>query len=297
VAPADLVAGASAGAAGPLLDEATHSVEEPRATPRGSWVVAHHVQAGEGSIAWNLPPLRRDEATDSALPREPGALDPDRSARESTRRARTSLRRYCASLGIDKLGTLTFRCRRCRRPEGCVCAEGPDRPRHDERDYVLGCIEAFRRAVMARFGRIPLVVVIEEHDDGHLHVHFGFSKYLDKYALRKCWPHGFVDLRRLRVKGTRAKRSHREHARACASYLAKYVTKDPSRSKGDKGYSTTRGLVAPPRRSRFMTKEECERWLLLQTGSLPEYVWSSDEMPEWEAPPVLLLFYGDGPDG
>jgi hypothetical protein len=207
------------------------------------------------------------------------------------RRARITLRRYATSLQIDRLGTLTFRCRRCNDPAGCTCAEGPDRPKWDERDYVLACIEAFRRRARAEFGPIPLLVVIEHHKDGCLHVHFAFGQYLDKHKLRACWPHGFVDLRRKEMKRGVGRR---ERARRCAAYLAKYVTKE-HHEVGVKSYSTTRGLVPAPRRERFMTRDEAVQWLVRVNGGLWESSWSSEEMESWEAPPVWLLFWGDSP--
>jgi hypothetical protein len=172
-----------------------------------------------------------------------------------------------------------------------VCAEGPDRPKHDELAYVDECIEAFRRAVRAEFGEVALVVVVEHHQDGHLHVHVGIGQFLDKYRFRTCWPHGYIDLRRLKAKATGKRETARAQARKTAAYLAKYVTKerhDPFR----KAYTTTKGLVAPPRRARFMTEEACERWLLeLLGGEVPSYRWSSESMDSWEAPPARLLFY------
>jgi hypothetical protein len=207
------------------------------------------------------------------------------------RRARITLRRYATSLQIDRLGTLTFRCRRCNDPEGCTCSEGPDRPKWDERAYVLACIEAFRRRARAEFGPIPLLVVIEHHKDGCLHVHFAFGQFLDKRRLRGCWPHGFVDLRRKEMKRGVGRR---ERARRCASYLAKYVTKE-HHVPGVKSYSTTRGLVSAPRRERFMTRDEAVQWLMREQGGLWESAWCSEEMETWEAPPVWLLFWGDPP--
>jgi hypothetical protein len=218
------------------------------------------------------------------------AEDPERSAEESKRRARTRLRRYCVSLGIDRLATLTFRCRRCDEAP-CCCSEGPDRPKHDELAFVDGCIEAFRRAVRLEFGDVAMVVVVEHHEDGHLHVHVGIGQFLDKYRFRTCWPHGYIDLRRLKAKALGKRETARAQARKTAAYLAKYVTKerhDPFR----KAYSTTKGLIAPPRRARFMTEAQCERWLLVVLGGeVPSYRWSSDEMESWDAPPCRLLFY------
>jgi hypothetical protein len=222
-------------------------------------------------------------------------MDAERSAEESTARARRMLRRYCTSLGIDRLGTLTFRCRRCDLASGCVCSEGPDRPRHDELDFVLVCIDLFRRSVMAEHGATPMVVVVEHHLDGHLHVHFGFARFFDKRRFGAHWPHGFIDLRRLKSKaaGGGGRRQARVEARKVAAYLAKYVTKE-RHDRHRKSYSTTRGLAPAPRRSRFMREHEAHEWLAGMTGEVPASTWSSESMEDWAGPPVRLLFY-DGP--
>ncbi len=245
-----------------------------------------HDLAGEASIAWSTP-------CEGADPPEKGApADPERAADSAVRRARITLRRYATSLQIDRLGTATFRCRRCDLPTGCVCPEGPDRPKWEDRDYVLACIEGFRRKVRAVFGEaVALAIVIEHHDDGHLHVHFGFGQFLDKSKLRTCWDHGFVDLRRIKTKDGRHI-GKRERARRCAAYLTKYVTKE-HHVAGVKSYSTTRGLVPAPRRERFMTRNEAVLWLCRENGGVWESEWSSADMETWEAPPVWLLFWGD----
>jgi hypothetical protein len=219
-------------------------------------------------------------------------VDPERSADSAVRRARITLRRYATSLQIDRLGTATFRCRRCNLPTGCICDEGPDRPKWDEREYVLACIEAFRRRMRAVFGEaVALAVVIEHHADDTLHVHFGFGHFLDKRKVAACWEHGFVDLRRIESKDGRHM-GKRERARRCAAYLTKYVTKEHHRP-GVKSYSTTRGLVPAPRRERFMTRNEAVLWLCRENGGLWESEWHSESMETWDAPPVWLLFWGD----
>lgn len=212
------------------------------------------------------------------------------------RRARINARRYCTSLGLDRLVTLTFRCRRCDQPTGCVCPEGPDRPRHDEFDFVVACIESFRRRVRSKLGRVPLLIVVEHHKDGCLHVHFVFDRWLDQDVIAQCWGWGFVKLKRKRHKGFGERVGKREKARRCAAYVTKYITKE-HHEPGRKSYSTTRGLVPAPVRQRFMTREEALGWLSIVTGEQPGYVWSSEDVEGWEAPPVWLLFYGDGGGG
>jgi hypothetical protein len=170
--------------------------------------------------------------------------------------------------------------------------EGADRPKHDELDYVLACIARFRRRMREEYGPTPLAIVVEHHQDGTLHVHAGYARFLDEAKVRSCWPHGFISLRKRRVKNGQHM-GQRERARRCAAYLSKYLGKEAGHGTGRKSYSTTRGLVPEPRRTRLMTQPEALRWLELQTGQRPERVWSSEDVEGWEAPPVLILFYGD----
>jgi hypothetical protein len=265
--------------------------------------VAHHALAGEASLCWSTPqrpkpkPKRKaaeeDRQTDD-VPVLVIAADPERSAESSAQRARTTLRRWCTSLGVDRLGTLTFRCRRCKVPTGCVCPQGPARPTWDEYDEVLTCIEAFRRAMRKRYGVVPLALVVEVHADGHLHVHFGVNRFINQAQLAACWPHGFVKMTRAnRPKGQHIGR--REQARRCASYLAKYIGKGFEGGTGRKSYSTTRGLVPKPQRMRFMRRSEAMGWLLDVNGRGPASVWSSADVEGWEAPPCWLMFWDDPP--
>jgi hypothetical protein len=264
--------------------------------------VSHHALAGEASLCWSTPQRPRStkkkrphEEADGALVELLPAQDPERSAESSVRRARITLRRYCTALGIDRLGTLTFRCRRCNGAP-CICAAGPLRPRWEDREQVLSDIEAFRRAMRLRVGRVPLVIVIEHHLDGHLHVHFGFNRFLQKDELRACWPHGFVKMTRRKASRGRPI-GRRERARRCAAYLTKYVTKEHIAGSGRKSYSTTRGLVPKPQRLRFMRRSEAMGWLLDAEGRLPASTWSSADVEGWEAPPCWLMFWDEPPDG
>ena len=283
----------SGGATGSQLDVATHTDERDHPSAFGAWAVALHEGAGEASICWSTPGAKT-EATHS----DDGALFPDRCAAESERRARNNLRRFCVAARINRLGTFTYRCRRCNDPAGCHCPQGPDRPHVDELETVRADIARLRRALNAHWdaaglSRVPFCTVIEAHKDGSLHVHAGFPQYLDQELIGRIWGHGFVKLTAGRLKDGE-KLSARERSRRTAGYLAKYLGKDLGlHGPGRKRYSVTPRIIGKPRRARFLTLDAAQRWLRQQTGQLPERVWDSADQPGWDAPPVLLLFYGD----
>ncbi len=193
------------------------------------------------------------------------------------------------------MGTLTYGCRRCHQVP-CRCPEGPDRPTDVDLDQVVADIAAFRRRVRARWSENPpMAIVVEHHKDGHLHVHFAFGRFLDKRELGACWPHGWVDLRKFRAKGIRTMGA-RERARSVAGYLTAYLKKDFTEGHQFQRhrYSTTRGITAPPRRFRAHRRSAGLAWLSMRTGgAAPVASWDSSTCDHWDAPPVLLIFYGD----
>jgi hypothetical protein len=227
------------------------------------------------------------------------ALDPDRAMQEASRRAAAMIRRWCVANEASRLGTLTYRCRRCNRPDGCICAEGSDRPTLNDWDQVVEDIARFRRAVRERIGRdVPILTVIEPHKDGSLHVHFCFNRYLRKDVLRGCWPHGFVDLRLLRAKvdavAAATSTGRRQRCRIVAFYLSSYLKKSfhESHQMERKRYSTTRGF-APCSRSARALRRPAAVALASLTFSGPLRWWSSDDLPKWDHPPVMVGYLDD----
>jgi hypothetical protein len=127
--------------------------------------------------------------------------------------------------------------------------------------------------------------VLERHRDGHLHVHAGLSRYVDKRELGELWGHGFVDVRKLRTK-----RGGREDARAAARYLAKYATKSREADPGEHGYEVAQGHSPAVARMRAWDRED--GWALAvgaMGGEVPSYEWASGDSEDWTGPPVAFL--------
>ncbi|MGD9702501.1 MAG: hypothetical protein AB7Q42_09700 [Acidimicrobiia bacterium] len=142
--------------------------------------------------------------------------------------------------------------------------------------------------------RLPYVWVPELHKDGtRLHVHIGLGRYVKKPDLQACWPHGFVDARRLASKSTK-KLSQVEQAGRAAHYLSKYVGKAFS-SGGAVGchrYEVGQGFQ--PRRDRLVLPSEhaARLWAISQMGGeVPSMEWSSRESAEWVGPDCRVMFW------
>jgi hypothetical protein len=74
---------------------------------RSGWYLSLYPQAGEGGGSFRY-----------SRPCKPagGPPDPERSAIEAARQARTKVRRYCAANRLNRLGTLTYRGAGCHDP-------------------------------------------------------------------------------------------------------------------------------------------------------------------------------------
>lgn len=110
-----------------------------------------------------------------AIPPPGKAADPDRSAAEAARRARTALRRYCTANRLDRLGTLTY-ARPCKEPELI---------REDLRDF-------FKRLRERTGGfAFPYAWVPEWHKTGDkLHAHFAVGRYINFRVIQQAWVAG-----------------------------------------------------------------------------------------------------------
>jgi hypothetical protein len=92
------------------------------------------------------------------------AADPERSASEAARRARSVLRRYAAANRLSRFGTLTYR------GSGCF----------DQRALRADLAEFFRGA-RAELGRpVPYLWVPEWHKAHGLHAHFAFDRFVNR---------------------------------------------------------------------------------------------------------------------
>ena len=156
-----------------------------------------------------------------------GEGDRERNAEDAAKRAKTKVRQLCKAIGVNSLGTLTYR--------------------QDVRDrnQVLRHWKAFIRKVRAVLPSFAYVACIEAQGRGSLHVHFGMRKlpkwvlYMDPKTLRSCRVKSWdfmraIWLRTIKVDGMdgsfdeSAKMGRGDHARVMkiASYVSKYVAKD-----------------------------------------------------------------------
>jgi hypothetical protein len=198
------------------------------------------------------------------LPHEP---TPDRArenAERASRRARGRVRRYVVSNGIARLVTLT------RADQS-----------HD-RSVMVRDLAAFERGLRGRYPTLAYVWVIESHKSGALHAHLGLSQYVDHRVIRRLWPHGFIDVRKIRTR-----QGGRESARAAARYLGKYVSKSPARDKSEHRYEVRQGFQPAAVRVYAGDLASARLELLrLMGGELPSYEWSSASARDWRGPPA-----------
>lgn len=182
------------------------------------------------------------------------------------------LRRYCAANGLNRLGTLTYR------GEGC----------HDQRQ-VRADLGVFMRLLRRRLGDepMPYAWVPEWHKSGHgLHAHFAVGRYIKRGLIEEAWGHGFVSIKML---GDLPVGSGQfEEARQAGRYLAKYVGKDfGGRDDGLHRYEVAQRFqpefVAIQGRSVDQVLDIASQ----QMGGTPHRVWQSQEVEEWQGPPVV----------
>ena len=79
--------------------------------PQARWVFGLYPEAGEGGGSFQSVYRRVPEYVSRGF-----ARDPERAAEEAGRRARATLRRYCAANKLNRLGTLTFAGSGCHDP-------------------------------------------------------------------------------------------------------------------------------------------------------------------------------------
>lgn len=138
------------------------------------------------------------------------AADPERAAEEAAKRARRSLRQYCAANRLNRLGTLTYPGKGCRDPA-----------------QIRADLGEFFRSLRTSLGGdpFPYAWVPEWHKTGHgLHAHFAVGRYVRRNLIASAWGRGFVHIKALTDLPS-GSTSIGEGLRA-AGYLANYVAKD-----------------------------------------------------------------------
>lgn len=208
------------------------------------------------------------------------AADPERSALEAGRRARSRLRRYCAANRLNRLGTLTY------------AGTGNHEP-----ELLREHLGLFFRDLRDRLGgqAFPYAWVPEWHKTDHgLHAHFALGRYAARSALVGAWPHGFVHIKLIGDLPTGA--TQLSEARVAGGYLAKYVGKtfdqERDRLQGLHRYDVAQGFQ--PRHVRLDGTSAANVLSRASDvfGSPPSSRWNSDEAAEWIGPPAIWAQWG-----
>jgi len=249
----------------------TALVRLSRLEPRRGWVLSVYEAAGEagGSFRATLSPPRSGRVSGPAQ-------DSARASAEAARRARAKVRRYCAANRLNRLGTLTY--------AGVGC---------HEMDQLVGDVGLFFRRLRRGLGgdAFPYLWVPEWHKSGHgLHVHFAVGQYIKRSLIAEAWGHGFVHIKLLGdlPVGSGAL----EESRKAAGYLSKYVGKafSDSRVPGRNRYDVAQGFQPTFTQVWGTSRADAIRAASLQMGGrAPSYVWVSDHVDGWAAPPAVWV--------
>lgn len=208
------------------------------------------------------------------------AADPERSAQEAGRRARSRLRRFCAANGLNRLGTLTY------------AGAG----NHDPQ-VLRGHLGLFFRDLRDRLGGEPLPYawVPEWHKTDHgLHAHFALGRYAARSIIAAAWPHGFVHIKLIGDLPTGSTRL--SEARVAAGYLAKYVGKsfDDHRDRlvGLHRYDIAQGFQPQSIPVWGTSAHDVLHKASDLLSASPSQVWSSDDADDWQGPPAVWAQWG-----
>jgi hypothetical protein len=245
------------------------------APPTAGWQFSLYSDAGEGGGSW-----RSWVRTPTPYVARGAAADPERAAEQAGRRARTSLRRYCAANRLNRLGTLTY--------AGGGC--------HDPQQVRADLGEFFRFLRYETGGKaFPYVWVPEWHKSGHgLHAHFAVGQFIPRKAIESAWGRGFVHIKLL---GDLAVGSGKlSEARQAAGYLSKYVAKtftDPTtRVLGLHRYDVAQGFQPEPVVLTGRTSDEVLGQASAVLGDDPVTRWASSAVDDWQGPPAVWAQWG-----
>jgi hypothetical protein len=246
------------------------------ARPDSGWSFTLVPAAGEGGGSFRAS-VRRASAY---VPRGE-ARDPERSAAEAGRRAKATLRRYCAANRLNRLGTLTY------------AGEG----NHDPalaREHLSGFFRELRTALGG--SAFPYAWVPEWHKSGHgLHAHFAVGKYIKRALIESAWPHGFVHIKL--IGNLPVGSGDLSESRHAAGYLAKYVAKSFDDATVERDLALHRYDVAQGFQPERVVFQGISRGDVLgQASSLlgdsPSVLWSSEEADDWQGPPAIWAQWG-----
>ncbi len=201
--------------------------------------------------------------------------DPGRAAREAARRAAVQVRRLVAEHKLTRLWTLTLR----------------DSTLPEDRPVVVSKLQVFLRRMQREVPDLVWLAVLEWHPGGHgWHIHMVVDRWVPRALVERVWGHGFIDCRRISVRGDS---SSRQATSKAASYIAKYVSKDPAPGapphvSGNHRYYRPLGLAV----TELVAEGSYEEMVALAWTYFPAgvgWLWHSSMADDWRAPPVLVM--------
>jgi hypothetical protein len=199
--------------------------------------------------------------------------EPERTAADAARRARTRVRRYCAANRLNRLGTLTY------------AGAGNHEAAALRRDLA----DFFRRLRGAVGEPFPYLWAPEWHPDGHgLHAHFAVGRWIAHGDIKGAWGRGHVHIKLLGDlpvgSGTLGE------SRLAARYLAKYVGKDLASGGQPSGlhrYEVAQGFQPRGVPISGSSADEVIAWAETYMGARAERVWRSRDEEGVDGPPAL----------
>lgn len=249
-----------------LMAKLTRLDDATKLDKGGNWLLTIRPKCGEATMVLRQP---KRESSGRSRP------DPGRAEREAARRAAVQVRRFVAEHKLTRMWTLTLR----------------DETLPEDRPIVVLKLQQFLRRVRLELPHVVWLAVLEWHPGGHgWHIHIVVNKFVPKWWIQGSWKHGFVDVRRISVKGDS---SSRQAVSKAASYLAKYVSKPapdgaPGHVPGDHRYYRPLGLGL----TELIAEGSFEEMVALAWQYFPAGVgwcWHSSMSDDWRAPPVLVL--------
>ena len=153
---------------------------------------------------------------------------------KSVQRSKTQLRHKALMLKVDRMLTLTY-------------AENMK-----DRDKAYIDFDKFLKIYKRLTGEnLEYVAVTEKQKRGAIHFHIALNKFINVNTIRKCWPHGIIQIERKAeyIQGGKNKRN----IGRIAGYMSKYLSKDiAEQDLNSKRYSSSRGIPKPEVKTYFI---------------------------------------------
>ena len=153
---------------------------------------------------------------------------------KSIQRSKTQLRHKALMLKVDRMLTLTYK----------------ENMQDREKAYIH--FDKFLKSYKRLSGEnLEYVAVTEKQKRGAIHFHIALNKFININIIRKCWPHGIIQIERKAeyIQGGKNKRN----IGRIAGYMSKYLSKDiAEQDLNSKRYSSSRGIPKPEVKTYFI---------------------------------------------